>query len=84
MKLSNNIKIYQVWPDIAKNNFKQKLDNKEYVEALNLIENNIGKGRFSQRISQSNFIESNNIPVYIKKAINKIYGMVRKIYEWLF
>lgn len=67
--------------DIAKSNFKQKLDNKEYVEALKLIENNIGKGRFSQRISQSNFIEDNDIPVYIKEAINRIYGMVKKIYE---
>lgn len=60
-----------------KNNFKSELETGEYWKCLNKIENNnIGKGRYAQRLSTQCMI--GHIPDYIKNAINYICKEVKK------
>lgn len=60
-----------------KHNFKSELETGEYWKCLNKIENNnIGKGRYAQRLSTQCMI--GHIPDYIKNAINYICNEVKK------
>jgi putative ATP-dependent endonuclease of OLD family len=60
-------------------NFVKEIDSKNYWEALKKLDNNIGKGRFAQRLAGS--ITENMLPPYIKAGIKSIVKKVRKEYE---
>ena len=62
--------------DRQKRNFKSELEIGEYWKCLSKIENNIGKGRYAQRLSTQCMI--GHIPDYIKNAINYICNEVKK------
>lgn len=62
--------------DRQKRNFKSELETGEYWKCLSKIENNIGKGRYAQRLSTQCMI--GHIPDYIKNAINYICNEVKK------
>jgi putative ATP-dependent endonuclease of OLD family len=65
--------------DKQKNNFREGMVNKEYPRCLRAIEsshNQIGKGRFAQRLSPS--VTKNMIPCYISSAIECIAEMVQR------
>jgi putative ATP-dependent endonuclease of OLD family len=60
--------------DAQKKNFKEALENENYVECLKKIESNhskIGKGRYAQGLSTE--CTKNNVPSYIKDAIQNIF-----------
>ncbi|GLH63813.1 AAA family ATPase [Parageobacillus sp. G301] len=63
--------------DKQKRNFAEELDQGEYFKCLRKIEDNIGKGRFAQRLSSICIKEQ--IPDYIKNAIDEIYKRVSEI-----
>jgi len=62
-----------------KQNFKDRMSNGEYNKCMALIESSysqIGKGRFSQRLSSN--VTRPMIPVYVEAAINKITELMRR------
>ncbi|CAM3930366.1 ATP-dependent nuclease [Bacillus wiedmannii] len=63
--------------EVQKKNFKDALDTGNYVDCLKKIEgphSHIGKGRFAQALSSE--CTKDNIPPYIKGAIQLIYSKV--------
>lgn len=60
-------------------NFENALDKGRYWSALKKIENNIGKGRFSQRLASEITVEM--FPSYIVDGIKTIVNKVKEIYE---
>ncbi|MEK4254799.1 TOPRIM nucleotidyl transferase/hydrolase domain-containing protein [Ureibacillus sp. FSL K6-2830] len=61
-------------------NFKKELDSGDYWACLRKIENSdneIGKGRFAQRLSLMCIKE--HIPIYIEKAIDHIYSKIDEV-----
>ncbi|MCK2005129.1 AAA family ATPase [[Brevibacterium] frigoritolerans] len=83
-KDKNEIEVFsRVFNDLTfggntqKRKFKEALDNKNYVECLTKIESShsrIGKGRYAQGLSTE--CTKNNVPSYIKDAIQNIYFKV--------
>jgi putative ATP-dependent endonuclease of OLD family len=62
-----------------KQNFRNAFEKAKYDECLRLIESSysqIGKGRFSQRLSSS--ATSDMIPAYVEAAIERIAELVRR------
>lgn len=57
-----------------KKNFKQYMADGDYWRCLRRIEDNIGKGRFAQRLSL--YCNKEHVPAYVEAAINHIYGLV--------
>lgn len=60
-------------------NFDNNIDKKEFWSALKKIENNIGKGRFAQRLASE--INVDMIPKYLSNAVNGISKNIREEYE---
>ncbi|MBZ4042585.1 ATP-dependent nuclease [Flavobacterium hibisci] len=60
-------------------NFENDIDSKSFWEALQKIDNNIGKGRFAQRLAGS--LTKNMIPEYISKGIEDIINAVKDEHE---
>jgi putative ATP-dependent endonuclease of the OLD family len=60
-------------------NFEIAIDKKDFYSALKKIENNIGKGRFSQRLAGE--MTASMIPNYIKNSIISIIEKVKNIHE---
>jgi putative ATP-dependent endonuclease of OLD family len=60
-------------------NFENKLDAKLYWNALQKIDDNIGKGRFAQRLAGS--LTTSMIPNYICEGIIDIIKIVKNEYE---
>lgn len=66
--------------DRQKANFKKELDSGDYWACLRKIENGdneIGKGRFAQRLSL--MCTKEHIPEYIEKAIDHIYSKIDEV-----
>lgn len=60
-------------------NFEVALDNEEYWDALQKIEDNISKGRFAQRLA--NELKKEMVPKYILNGIKAIIEKVKASYE---
>lgn len=60
-------------------NFDEEIDTDNYWKVLNKIEENVGKGRFAQRLSSH--ITLDLAPDYVQNAISKIINKVRSTYE---
>jgi len=60
-------------------NFDEALDNEEYWDALQKIEDNISKGRFAQRLADK--LTKEMLPSYIINGIKAIIKKVKASYE---
>lgn len=60
-----------------KRNFAKDLTDGKYWEALGKIEDNIGKGRFAQRLASE--LEVDMLPGYIKSAIENAVARVKRL-----
>ncbi|MEQ8478122.1 MAG: AAA family ATPase [Fulvivirga sp.] len=57
-------------------NFEKEIDSGNYWNALNKIENTVGKGRFAQRLASECTAEQ--IPEYVKESINYLVKKVER------